>query len=186
MPPHCGRVQAGGRNPALLEINPPPMFGTALHPGSGRPCDARLIDVLPEDGGAFVSIVNNQVEPQAPGSTPHSDLIERNGDLQAVALGRATRNDPRPRRGFFNRTLVGVGITSSPDNTGSVERKDAELKTPERVLGADNGIQTNLYRVAPPVTSDVVWCDVRHHDVVADLYVYEQRFLGVPQSERYW
>src|SRR5439155_24357482 len=77
---------------ALIQVDPAPVFGPALHARARRPGDAGFVDVLAEGGVGLVAVVNDEVEAESLLVARKANLVEGDGGLDAVAVGGATRD----------------------------------------------------------------------------------------------
>src|SRR5207237_664032 len=111
--------------------------------GAGGPGDAGFIDVLAESGVGLIAVIDDNVEPKTFLAVWKANFVEGNRGLDAVAVGGPARVEPGPGRGFFDRTLIGIGVAGGADDSGGVKWENAELERAKGVFGTDGGIQAN-------------------------------------------
>lgn len=159
-----------GAGSGLLQVDAAPIFGASLNAGARSPGEAGSVDIFAGCGGAFVAVVDEQVEAQATRDFGGAgDQGERDGGPDSVAIVESGRCEAKAGGCLFHRAGAGIGVAGGADAAGGVEGEDAHLEAGGGVLGARGGVEADLDRIAAPMTADVVWFDVGDHGVIADL-----------------
>ena len=76
--------------------------------------------------------------------------VETSAEYQKTSVICPARVEPGPGRGFFDRTLIGVGIAGGADDSGGVKWENAELERAKRVFGTDGGTPATVNSTARP------------------------------------